>query len=188
MRLIVVLLLLICISANAQWTPIHPASPIHRYLHYTYAAPGMQSLLAVGNDIASSDDGGASWQITATNKLPVHLRPDQKYADIHFNSKQTGYVAFEGSIYKTANGGNQWDRNLSLVPNHTKYVYSAYFHAVHFTDASNGWAVGDFRKIFRTTNGGDTWDEVSWSAVTAPYIAYTDVQFIDHFYRIHFRI
>lgn len=181
MRLIIVSLLsiVICISAKAQWTRIHPASPIQRYLHYAYVEPGTHRLLAVGNDIASSDDGGTTWQITAANKLPVHLVPDQKYMDIQFTNKQTGHLAFEGSIYKTSNEGNQWDKKISLLPNNNNYPYSAYFHAIHFTDENNGWAVGEFRKIFRTTNGGNTWTEVSRSAVTAPYIAYTDVQFLN---------
>ena len=31
-------------------------------------------------------------------------------------------------------------------------------HAVHFTDISNGWAVGDGGTILRTTDGGNSWD------------------------------
>lgn len=179
MRFIAVLsLALHSFFASAQWTRVHPSSPIQRYLAHAFVAQP-DRWIAVGNDMASSSNKGTTWNTTSTNTLPVYLKPDQKYTDIFFKTGQTGFIAFENSIYKTSDGGAHWEKVISLNAIHSKYQYSAFFHAITFSDANNGWAVGDFRKIFRTTDGGSHWEEISWSSSTAPYIAYTDVHFIN---------
>ena len=163
MRFIAVLstLALHSFFASAQWTRVHPSSPIQRYLAHAFVAQPNR-WLAVGNDIASSGNNGETWSTISGNSLPVYLKPDQKYTDIFFQTGQTGFIAFENSIYKTTDEGTHWLKVISLNANHSKYQYSAFFHAITFNDANNGWAVGDFRKIFRTTDGGSHWEEVSW--------------------------
>jgi len=44
-----------------------------------------------------------------------------------------------------------------------------YLRRVQFTDPQNGWVVGRFRTIYKTTNGGETWKELNnnWKYPTA---------------------
>ncbi len=49
-----------------------------------------------------------------------------------------------------------------------------HMRGIHFFDANNGWAVGDFGKIIHTTDGGATWVEQSSGTVGT----LRDVQFV----------
>ena len=56
-------------------------------------------------------------------------------------------------IYKTTDGGLNWDEQIFLAMN---------FNCLHFTDSLNGWVAG-YDCLFNTTDGGTSWIDKSES-------------------------
>jgi photosystem II stability/assembly factor-like uncharacterized protein len=86
-----------------------------------------------------------------------------KQDDVHFVDAQHGwYGNGEGKLYRTTNGGDAWE----LAWNQP----GTFIRAVGFADAKNGWVgnvgtdyypgVTDPHPLYRTRNGGVTWDKV----------------------------
>lgn len=105
-------------------------------------------------------DGGANWQM-------IRMIEDSIFLDnMHFFNMNTGLVCGgsyilnqpeqHGVIYKTTNAGLNWTEtvkhNVISLPDFT------------FFNSSTGIAIGaaypGITKIFKTTNGGNTWDSV----------------------------
>jgi photosystem II stability/assembly factor-like uncharacterized protein len=129
---------------------------------------------AVGDyaTILNTTDGGATW-----------LEQDSGYSDVYdwwdvqFLDGNTGWVvggkpfdftSHRRAILKTTDGGATWT---------TQYHDSnePVLKAVHFVDASHGWAVGEGGDIMVTDDGGNTWaDQVSGTGQEL-----WDVHFVD---------
>jgi photosystem II stability/assembly factor-like uncharacterized protein len=165
--------------AYAQWEQVHPAGSLNRFMQYGRVTDNGNQWMVVGNNIATSDDSGETWTSKTVN-LPLTFKPDRRYTDVTFVNDDLGFMVNQSQIFRTTDGGVTWTSVLSLQPSHDKYLYSAYFHAIAFMNETDGYAVGDFEKIFHTTDGGDHWEEVSWSAATKPFIAYTDITVGEH--------
>jgi photosystem II stability/assembly factor-like uncharacterized protein len=99
----------------------------------------------------------ATWQKLQTE--PYKGKQD----DIHFIDADRGwYVNGAGKIYGTIDGGKTWTLQLEQP--------GTYFRTVGFVDADNGFAgnigidyfpgVTDTRPLYRTRNGGKTWNVV----------------------------
>lgn len=58
-----------------------------------------------------------------------------------------------GNIYKTINGGDNWNLISQLD--------SVYFEQIQFIDECNGWIVGSPNKIYKTKDGGMSWENKS---------------------------
>ncbi len=100
--------------------------------------------------IYKSTDGGEHW----FNQPPGYSYV--VFTDIQFLDSLTGFIAGSGQlgtgfVYKTINGGYYWD--LSLGTNSGAFGTSS----VSFINKDTGWAAGN--NIFRTTNGGASWQE-----------------------------
>lgn len=110
---------------------------------------------SLGGTILHTTDAGATW----IEQDPYH---DYNLNSVFFTDSDIGwvvggYVDILGSNHRrviahTSNGGDTWDGQFWQS-------YSYPFQAVHFADASNGWAVGGPGGIVHTTDGGDTWSE-----------------------------
>jgi len=83
-------------------------------------------------------DGGQTWNIQFSTTEAIN--------SIHFITETSGW--FAGSyIYKTSNGGNNWNKINVNGP----------FYTIHFADSSTGWSAGDNNKIVKSTDGGNNW-------------------------------
>jgi photosystem II stability/assembly factor-like uncharacterized protein len=174
------ILLLLATPALSQWQAVHPSSPIHRSFYRVLRPGNSQQFYAIGKDLAISSDEGRTWSLKPGFQLPVSMTDsDLFYFDAVFSSANVGYWAKNNQIFKTADQGVSWTKVLELQPNHSKYKSSAYFQALHFLNDQVGYAVGDFDKIFRTRNGGLSWDTLRWSNRSAPFIRYSDVHFLN---------
>lgn len=104
---------------------------------------------------------------------------------ISFVNVSTGYMAGNGLVLKTTNGGINWlvitnnfggtsihfvDQNIGFVCDGTIYkttnggvnwqnLNQNTLIALYFVDANTGYAVGYNSKIVKTTNGGSTWED-----------------------------
>lgn len=73
--------------------------------------------------------------------------------DIIFVNSNTGWIAGNnGYIYKTTDGGNNWN---------SIYIGGYSYFDVFFIDSNNGWFVGDSSRILKTTDAGNHWSYFS---------------------------
>jgi photosystem II stability/assembly factor-like uncharacterized protein len=88
-------------------------------------------------------DGGNTWLQNTT------MIGNGYFNDVFFTDFNNGTIAgstfFGGTILRTTDGGQNWILQISNTGE---------LSGVSFTDANNGWAVGDNGTILHTTNGG----------------------------------
>ena len=141
-------------------------------------------VIAVGQrgHIVISTDGGASWK-----QSPVPVSSDLT-AVFFVDDRQGWAVGHDGVILHTGDGGGRWELQLDgrkandllvramerklaaepaseeakkLVAEAKRYQEQGAdkpFLDVWFADASNGYAVGAYNLIFRTSDGGRSWE------------------------------
>ena len=172
-------LLVVFYPLCAQWQAIHPKTSFNQFFARAVMPANTSVCYALGNTMGISDDGGNTWRAESVNGLPVHITAATRYYDIFFTSEQVGYFMHQNEVYKTTDRGASWQKVLAIEQSHQHYMASAFFSALYFTDDDHGYVVGEFQKIFRTSDGGISWDTLSWSNDTAPYISYSDVEFLD---------
>jgi photosystem II stability/assembly factor-like uncharacterized protein len=125
--------------------------------------------VGVGGSVATTVDGGASWQ-ARTSAAPAAGVP--RLADIAFPDASHGWAVGDGVIMATADGGVTWGSRASGTA----------LARVSFPDATHGWAVGatkDSRSvpvIIHTGDGGSTWQT---QYVGAGGGSFGDVDFVD---------
>lgn len=90
-------------------------------------------------------NGGTTW--TPTNGIGIFY-----YVNANIGYSYTVGLGIDPpyTISKTTNGGETWTQQIS------DYT-SGSITDMRFTDADNGWAVGENGKFFQTSNGGTTW-------------------------------
>ncbi len=96
--------------------------------------------------IFHTSDGGTSWHVQGTNL------PTAQYNYVTFVNANSGWavVMLSAVFIHTTDGGNTWQRLSSPT----------YISGLSFIDANNGWVSGN-RRIYRTTNGGVVWRNLS---------------------------
>ncbi|KMQ52855.1 hypothetical protein CHISP_0076 [Chitinispirillum alkaliphilum] len=154
------------------------AYPFHTTLQFRESSSTFRSIFFTGSDtgyaagtpswdyeqkrytgsILKSVDGGRSW-----SKLSAGS--DAAFSDVHFVSRTTGFVVgSQGTVAITRNMGGSW----TIVRLDTGYDLMSVF----FSDPNSGWISGRRRsagsgnavKVWRTTDGGNTWRETSFPA------------------------
>ena len=113
-------------------------------------------------------------QWTGVNWSSVQVHRRRSTHGCVFCEQLVGWaVGLQGAIFRTADGGATW---VSQFTDTTRT-----FRAVHFTDAAFGWAVGVRvtgvnNTVYKTTNGGSSWTNVS---MADPNVFANDVVFTD---------
>lgn len=116
--------------------------------------------------IVFSNDDGSTWQ---QSRVPV----SSDLNAVNFPSPQVGWaVGHDGVVLRSTDGGLSWERKLDarmareLLPagggesaNDTAADLS--FLGLWFETERQGFIVGAFNQIWRTTDGGNSWE--SWS-------------------------
>ena len=117
-------------------------------------------LASMEGSVHRSADGGASWE----TRWPLGVEADLELRAIHAFDEQSALVLAPGPgtaarIFRTADGGSTW-----------ALVYAAespdtYLDGLAFTDAVNGFAVGDpidgRFTLLATHDGGQSWSPAS---------------------------
>lgn len=142
----------LCESNNASLalTGIIKGTPIKWYRNGNLIE-GANDTILIANQAGSyhattfeSNGEGSKW-IWQNNKPTGNA-----LNSIHFINNQIGWTVGDlGSIYKTTDGGVNWQ--VILLDSMTN------FNGVFFKDLHNGWIVGDKGVIFHTTDGGINW-------------------------------
>lgn len=115
----------------------------------------LNGIMLTDTTVQVTNDGGETWSLR--RQADANL-----FRTMSFVNANVGFVAtFTHIVLRTTDGGLTWTR-LSLPFSSTGISRS--LHAIAFIDALTGWVVasnGLFgRSIFKTVDGGVTWQEV----------------------------
>jgi photosystem II stability/assembly factor-like uncharacterized protein len=159
-KLLVCSFLLFSLTAFASdWRLIGPEGGDVRSLAYDPANPTHVLLGTSAGQLFLSQDGGNSWNLFA------HLGPGDDYVLDHiiFDPAHSAtiyvagwslYNADEGDVFRSDDGGRTW-RTLKAV--HGKSIRAL---AMAPSDP-NTLVIGALDGVFRTRNGGETWERIS---------------------------
>lgn len=77
-----------------------------------------------------------------------------RYDDIHFINDSVGWAAGgpAGTIYRTEDRGDSWA---------LQFTSSNFLRSIEFLDEQNGFSGSLNGQLYRTTNGGETWEDVA---------------------------
>ncbi len=153
---------------------IAPSNPDVIYAGTGEANPGGGSETYFGNGIYRSNDGGINWN---------HIGLDHSFFIgkilVHPSDENTLYVAAMGKlygtnpdrgVYKTTDGGQSWEQilyvsdstgaiDLVMNPNNPQELYAAMWQRVRHPNIRNYG--GQTSGIYKTTDSGQTWEELS---------------------------
>ena len=155
---------LLITNCFSQWVLQNSGTPNHLYDVYFI---NTQTGWACGDNgtIVKTTNGGTNW-FGQTSGVITQLRT------IHFVDSNIGYCSGGGGGYiqKTLNGGNNW----------TLIFYTPFngIQSIYFIDSLTGWASGTSGGawVFRTINGGISWDSVLVGTGTGYHIYFLNSQ------------
>ena len=147
-KLFAILLMLVAMSANAQWVQMSNGTGNVTYI-YDFASSGIYLFtLTESNGVFRSSDNGANW-VAVNNGLPlVNNRSIIAKGTSIFVSSTTG------GVYRSTNNGDNWTAVISGL---TKL--NVLYFCVSGTNIFAGTG-GPRGSIFRSTNDGTSWNEV----------------------------
>lgn len=134
--------------------------------------------------ILHSEDEGKTWQKQTSGT--------QDYLfSIFFRDDDHGYAVGDKSVLvETQDGGKQWKvRKIKRSfdesnPDLALAMQDPIFYDVRFTDPQNGWIVGEFGRLLKTTDGGQNWSEHQETLMT-PETGIVDPMDIPTFFGAH---
>ena len=95
-----------------------------------------------------TSDGARSW----SNVNLGDLGWGANAYDVWFLDEQRGFFVGTYGLYMTLNGGVNWGK--------VSDVYTSEIPRIKFTDANDGFVFGSAGLVYRTSNGGATWEQV----------------------------
>jgi photosystem II stability/assembly factor-like uncharacterized protein len=116
---------------------------------------------AIGNSVWKTIDAGDNWTKLYDFALPGG------WSSIFFTSGQTGWVSKKTGVYKTLNGGIDWQRTNTDTFNLDQGG------AIFFLNTDTGY-ISNNTSIEKTVNGGASWNKV----FTCTTSAYHDIHFV----------
>jgi photosystem II stability/assembly factor-like uncharacterized protein len=148
--------LLRSVDAGMQWEM--PPSGTLKTLTDVYLASGGEQAWVVGHDeiILHSADAGATWAVQ--NRAPER---DNPLFDVYFTDARNGIaVGGYGVIYRTADGGGTWEREV--IKGGDGFEYN--FYGVTRAPSGTWFLVGEQGQLLRSRDGARTWE-----ALESPY-------------------
>ena len=136
---------------------------------YAVRFPDDQHGFISGQDgvVLHTGDGGKTWQKQESNavfqdkegKQPLFL-----FGLWAIDADHAWVVGDRSILSSTTDGGKTWRaRKVAMEADisggESLAAADPILYDVKFTDAQNGWIVGEFGKIMHTTDGGETWHE-----------------------------
>jgi photosystem II stability/assembly factor-like uncharacterized protein len=150
-----------------NWTVLSSGTDVALYgVHFVNDDRGW----IVGQDglILSTADGGKSWTTQESNATFEESDGAVKRAYL-FNvdavdATHAWAVGDRSILVSTSDGGKTWrarkvPMEADLSGGQSLAAADPILYDIKFVDAQNGWIVGEFGKILRTRDGGETWKE-----------------------------
>jgi photosystem II stability/assembly factor-like uncharacterized protein len=175
----------ILLTTDAGFTWTQPASGTNRALYRVrFVDPENGWISGQEGLILHTTDGGKTWQRQKSG-TSVYL------FSLSFIDRKRGWAVGDKSILlQTTDGGANW--SLHKITTAAQKEVSAeeaiasadpVLYDVQFLDANTGWIVGEFGKIYHTTDGGQTWSEQQLSLIGAEVVDALD---LPTFFGVHF--
>jgi photosystem II stability/assembly factor-like uncharacterized protein len=148
-------------DAGGRWAQITPpaSDPLANILSVGFSGPQdawaivLHPESAVVVSIDRTTDGGRSWSAVSLPAAGTSISA----GSISFASPADGFAAFSqyrqahALVFATSDGGARWHEVSASAP--------ALGTGIQFTSATDGWAITDTRRLYRTTDGGLHWSE-----------------------------
>ena len=130
-------------NAGDNWEIIKPDSTIWGYSKIQFIN-NMKGWICSAQNIVSTNDGGNTWN-------SVFLPDAISLFSLSFTDEINGFVVgIQGEIYKTIDGGVNWEKKFDRVPFFTA-------NSCFFLKPEIGFIGTDGGEIIRTTNAGEDW-------------------------------
>jgi photosystem II stability/assembly factor-like uncharacterized protein len=133
------------------------------YLDFLNADTGL--VVGASSNILRTTNGGTTW-------TPFNLSTSTTLYKVHFVNASTAYIgtlsATVGRLLKTTDCGQTWN-------NVTSYTGTGTTRGVFFYNADTGWVTNSSYQIFRTTDGGATFEQQASLGTGTLY----EIKFID---------
>ena len=140
--------------------------------------------LLYSNQLYWTEDGGIEWFNISPN---LSSSSKEKIQAVEFIDSNNGWAillenATKHTVVKTTDGGNSWQNTSSYEPEQLpQYAISNIY--LHFVDTQTGWVVlkhatsSNFSvgTLFKTTDGGGTWNQLDIPAGRQVYFVSGDV-------------
>ncbi len=141
-------------------------APVPRQAYFHTSQQGWAITSQTGKDrqttygIARTSDGGCRWQQVWISDED----PDERFSALHFINEREGWLAGEYRLYHTTDGGKTWLH--APIPTEEMQLSGLYF-----ADSNNGWIIAapktdDTTGVYRTTNGGKRWQQLTVNELT----------------------
>lgn len=149
-------------DCNRTYKPVYTESRDEYYMTAIAIDPKNSQIVYVGGtsgDVLKSVDGGKNWAVTK------RFGDEVRQINVHSDDSNQVYVGLANKgLQKSADGGATW---LNITPDMAKYEGASKFRAMVYAPASgNSFILANGYGLFRTTNGGDSWEALK--LVTAP--------------------
>lgn len=153
-------LLLVAATTFAQERWVAMASPTRETLRTVFFADSLHGWAAgTGGAIVATTDGGEGWQLQ-DSELSLDM------VDIFFLDARFGWALawnnltppFGTLILSTTDGGNRWHSTPFIKNN-------ILLHKICFFDTLHGWVGGSQGSIYKTVNGGQSWQKARLDSV-----------------------
>ncbi|MCX7832860.1 MAG: T9SS type A sorting domain-containing protein [Ignavibacteria bacterium] len=146
------------------------------FFNYNYGLAIIDSSSIGHSRVIKTTNGGINWMTYYVEPLIRLNRMEFINSNIGFIcgdvSDSNMLISLYGVIYKTTNGGLNWNKK--------SFPYTASITDLCFFNANNGIAIGNTNietygftlgtKIFKTTDGGENWDSVTFIIGVIPSI------------------
>lgn len=110
-----------------------------------------------GSQIKKTTDSGATWNVISDLPSGVGIK------GMWFINEQTAIITGQsGKIYKTTDGGATWvgPKVINVGTTVGQNPITRYINNLIFTDATTGYAFGNYGTLLKTTDAGETWTRI----------------------------
>jgi photosystem II stability/assembly factor-like uncharacterized protein len=119
-------------------------------------AVGAKGNTTTFDQVMYSTNGGQTW-------ATVNWNSTSTYRTIDMLNANAGYIAgLDGSVYKTIDGGVNWDSLTTPLP-------TMDFYGMDFVTETSGFVCGQSGSLIKTTNSGKDWETQTSGVTTTIY-------------------
>ncbi len=131
------------IFSQGTWQMISPNPTLNNLFDACFVTEEKGWIVGENGTILSTSNGGESWEWE-------HEDESMYFKDVFFIDESEGWVIGWHDVLHTENGGETWEEQD--LPGMLDV------EALHFINPDTGWIVGTYDMIYKTTNGGSTWE------------------------------
>jgi photosystem II stability/assembly factor-like uncharacterized protein len=152
------------INGGKSWNTVF-AKTVGEFEHICFINAKTGWTINADGQVWKTNDSGITWTLLASLE-------DKSVEQIKFVDSLHGWIISPFLVWRTDDGGLNWQHNVLSLPNRAKQLT----HFVYFTDSKTGWVGGENAAIYNTADGGRYWQDRSIPSSKANIF---DVFFLD---------